>query len=167
MQAAEASELIAATVRATQVAVQCLVGMIGIQVNYAQNKTEAVMIWRGRGSRAARYHALVDLEGHLPLTARGSTGKTLRCVDAYTHLGTVRNYQARARADIQRRAQLARALYQPLRARVLRNPCLTVDERMMSAVPSCAPLCWRPSRMGLVHGRSTLPSTLGFSTSTT
>ena len=128
VQAAAASELVDATVRATRVAEQCL-GMVGIQVNYAPNKTEAVMVWRGRGSRAARHRALVELAGHLPIAALDASRKSLRCVDAYTHLGTVRSYQAHARADIQRRAQLARALYQPLRTRVLRNPCLTVGER--------------------------------------
>ena len=128
VQADAAMDLARATVRAAQVAEQCL-AMIGIQVNYAPNKTEAVMIWRGPGSRTARHHALVTQAGNLSMDASDGTRKSLRCVDAYTHLGTVRNYQASARADIQRRAQLARAMYQPLRARILRNPCLTVGER--------------------------------------
>ena len=46
-----------ATICAARLAHQCL-GLIGIEVNYSPRKTEALLQWRGRGSRTAREQVL-------------------------------------------------------------------------------------------------------------
>ena len=59
----------------------------------------------------------------------GGECRRLKCTDNYTHLGTVRMAHAQACADLDRRADLARSVYRPLRSRILRNPELSVVER--------------------------------------
>ncbi|CAE7464515.1 unnamed protein product [Symbiodinium sp. CCMP2456] len=128
IQADEASTLVDATTKAAQLTHQCM-GMIGIEVNYGPNKTEALMLWKGKGSKRARDQVLLDHNGLVPLGLLSDCPRWLRCTDCYAHLGTARATSASASLDVDRRAGLARATYQPLRRRLLRNPELSVKER--------------------------------------
>ena len=128
IQAEEAQDLAAATSQAAMLAHQCLF-LIGIELNYAANKTEALMMWKGKGSRGAREQALVRDAGLLDIGCFDGKFHRLRCTDEYTHLGSVRASSANAAADLKRRAQLARTIFHPLRARLLRNPELSIRER--------------------------------------
>ena len=128
IQAGEAQDLAEATSQAAMLAHQCL-HLIGIELNYAANKTEALMIWKGKGSRGARERTLVRDAGLLDIGCFDGKHHYLRCTDEYTHLGSVRASSANAAADLKRRAQLARTIFQPLRARLLRNTELSIRER--------------------------------------
>ncbi|CAE7826695.1 unnamed protein product, partial [Symbiodinium sp. CCMP2456] len=123
-----AAGLTKATVAAACLAHQCM-GLIGIDVNYGPNKTEALMIWKGPGSQKARASALLEAGGKLCLGDLGQGTRWLRCTDNYTHLGSVRATAATATADLERRASLAHVLYRPLPSRLLNNPELTLAER--------------------------------------
>ena len=128
VQADDPASLADAVSQAAILAHRCL-SLIGIEVNYAPNKTEALLQWRGKGSQAAKERVLVNNAGLIDLGEISGTRLQLRCTDEYTHLGSVRASSATASADLSRRAALARTLYQPLRARLLRNVELSVKER--------------------------------------
>ena len=128
VQSDAANSLADATIRAARLAHQCL-GLIGIEVNYSPGKTEALLQWRGRGSKKVREQVLADNAGFLSLGELDGKCRSLKCTDNYTHLGSVRMAHAQACADLDRRADLARSVYRPLRSRILRNPELSVPER--------------------------------------
>ncbi|CAE7776145.1 unnamed protein product, partial [Symbiodinium necroappetens] len=129
VEAAVPSELGSRTARAASIARQCF-QLIGISTNLEPGKTEALMIFKGRGSRAAAHEVMVTQNSTLQITGPHESPLRLRVTPRYVHLGTQRNVTGGAGEDLKRRAGLARVVYKPFRARLLRNECLSVAERM-------------------------------------
>ena len=117
------------TGRAAAITQQCLL-LVGISTNFAEGKTDAVLAFNGKGSLRARQQILLDQGAEILLPCPCNQELRMRCTDAYVHLSTTRTPKAQAQADIHRRAGIARALYRPLRSRLLRNECLSPAERV-------------------------------------
>eukprot|EP00439_Symbiodinium_sp_Y106_P065681 s641_g10.t1 len=126
--AEDASQVAPCTARATALIRQYLL-LVGVELNFAAGKSEAVLCIHGKGSTKAREEVMVHAGGLLPVALPKGEVAQLRCVDEYTHLGTVRGYHARDGPAIRQREQLARDVYPAFKRRILANRHLTMPER--------------------------------------
>ena len=87
----------------------------GLVVNMKPGKTEAIMSWRGPGSRHAKRKVLLD--GGSIIKVRLASGEecSLRIVDAYKHLGGYVAADASMRREIGNRASSGMTVYMELR----------------------------------------------------
>ena len=82
----------------------------GMQLNYDEGKTEAMIFCAGPGSRAVRRHLWHECAGRLPIVTEHST-QQLRLVHAYKHLGSYIQCQAVVHRDVTYRVSQARKAY--------------------------------------------------------
>ena len=114
--------------RATALVGQYL-SIVGIQLNTQAGKTEAIVVWHGPGSQAARYETMICQGATVPLVLpSGETGR-LRCVLNYVHLGTRREADGDLRSALDHRHCEARSVYKAVKQRLLTNQFLTLAER--------------------------------------
>ena len=126
----EASELTACMAQATALAVQYF-RILGIQTNFQPGKSECILVFHGRGSDTARRAALLGGNTSTPVIQVPlpvEPGVSVRCVAQYTHLGTIRTTDASMLPELAARARHAREIFQPVRARLLRNQHLSLAE---------------------------------------
>ena len=103
--------------------------VLGIGVNFSAGKTEAIVCWHGPGSSKAKAQVMVDCAACIPVLLPDGATQSLRCVDDYVHLGSLRGFQAAFASDVKRRGQLARDVYRPFQRRILCNRHLSLAER--------------------------------------
>eukprot|EP00439_Symbiodinium_sp_Y106_P030942 s90_g3.t1 len=114
--------------RAASLAAQYL-AVTGVEMNFAPGKSECVLVLGGAGSAQVRREVFVQGQGRLVVSVAGRGEQALRCVAAYTHLGTVRTASGSCEEALRRRAALAAEAAGPLKARIMRNAFLTCRER--------------------------------------
>ena len=114
--------------RAASLAAQYL-AVTGVEMNFAPGKSECVLVLGGAGSAQVRQEVFVRGQGRLVVSVAGRGEQALRCVAAYTHLGTVRTGSGSCEEALRRRATLAAEVAGPLKARIMRNAFLTCRER--------------------------------------
>ena len=103
---------------------------VGLQVNFAPGKTEAMLTWRGAGSRAIRQQLLCEARPALPLVLDNGDKASLSLTRSYVHLGgLVRDDQTQLE-DLERRRHLAMAVFVKLRKHLLFNPQLQPVEKL-------------------------------------
>ncbi|CAE7031253.1 ggact.2 [Symbiodinium sp. CCMP2592] len=101
----------------------------GLQANMGLGKTETILALYGPGSREVRRQYLSQTDPQLPYSSHYEQGH-VRITAAYDHLGSTIQADGHSLPAIRRRRELARELYRPLKARVLRNPALTREEKI-------------------------------------
>ena len=101
----------------------------GLHANHGAGKTEAMLCLHGPGARAVRQQLFSQEEPALPFRAQHVNG-AIRLAATYDYLGTTVQADGHSLPDILRRRGLARDMYRPLKARVLRNPALTRSEKI-------------------------------------
>ena len=123
-----ASAVMPAVVSIVQIAeAECRAG--GIHLNFGEGKTEALVIFRGPGSKGARQLHLAAERPTATVALSSGRQAEVRLVDSYIHLGHLVNFGGGCLEDIQRRANASNAVFRRLKATLLRNPSLTVRER--------------------------------------
>ena len=122
------AELVPRVARAV-VLIQQYMSTVGIQLNFQPGKSEVMLIWHGPGSQAAREKALVHDNCLVPVALPDGQQVQLRGVDSYKHLGTFRTTSGSLVKELHYRVEQARAVYIPLRARLLGNDNLYRHER--------------------------------------
>ena len=126
--APDAESILSCTARAACLAHQYL-ALTGVSVNYAAGKTEAIVLFAGRGAVAARKKLFLERGGRVDVPLPGGEHRHLRCVSEYTHLGTVRTHTASCERAVRRREQLAREILQPFKRHIMANRALLHAER--------------------------------------
>ena len=110
IQAAQAADLAAKVSRATAVVIDAFAEH-GLVVNMQPGKTEAIMCWRGRGSRGARQKVVVEHGAIVPVVQANGTERSLRVVESYKHLGGQAAADASMRPELCNRIRSAKAVY--------------------------------------------------------
>ena len=128
LEAPTPSALVTRVARAI-VLIQQYLSTVGIQLNFQPGKSEVMLIWGGPGSQAAREKALVRDNCLIPVVLSDGQKVQVRGVDSYKHLGTFRTTTGSLHKELHYRAEQARAVYTPLRARLLGNDNLFRHER--------------------------------------
>ena len=128
LEALAPSALVTRVARAI-VLIQQYLSTVGIQLNFQPGKSEVMLIWGGPGSQAAREKALVRDNCLIPVVLSDGQKVQVRGVDSYKHLGTFRTTSGSLHKELHYRAEQARAVYTPLRARLLGNDNLFQHER--------------------------------------
>ena len=103
----------------------------GVLLNFSAGKTEALVIFRGAGSRAVRRSHLTTDQPKTTVELATGMLVDVRLVDCYLHLGHLVSFSGSCLEDIRQRAAAANHVYRRLRATLLRNRALTVDERKL------------------------------------
>ena len=102
----------------------------GVDVNFCRGKTEVLVAWRGEGTKKMRQQWGITSCGRVEVPLLGKPGVSLHLVDRYVHLGSLVHASGHVVGDIRHRASLARASFKAIRARLLRNPCLSQTEKV-------------------------------------
>ena len=103
---------------------------IGLEVNFSPGKTEALLLWRGPGSREIRRQYLATGSPTVSVPLSGGETADLTLTRSYVHLGGLVRDDANQLEDIQRRRRCAQATYVKLRKRLFFNPHLTRPEKL-------------------------------------
>ena len=90
----------------------------------------AILVAHGEGSRAVRRGLFAQEHPSVEFTT-GTGNETVRLVPSYTHLGCVLQADGSDLPALQFRAQQAFAAYGPVRKRLLSNPYLTEQEKLL------------------------------------
>ena len=77
-----------------------------------------------------RQHWGITSCGRVEVPLLGKPGVSLHLVDRYVHLGSLVHASGHVVGDIRHRASLARASFKAIRARLLRNSCLSQTEKV-------------------------------------
>ena len=129
IEAAQAKELIPQVVSAITLVEEKL-RCTGVDVNFGQGKTEVLIAWRGQDAKNQRQFWCVEQNGVVEVALRDKSSARLHLVDRYVHLGSLVRSDGNVVDDIRHRAALARPSFKAIRDRLLRNPCLTVVEKI-------------------------------------
>ena len=99
----------------------------GMSVNFSDNKTEAFVVFRGRGTNAMNDH-LASLDFKLPLSE--ADGDVLRIVSSYKHMGSVLEASGSMKKEVRNRCSAFYQSYEKLSRRVFRNPTFSKEQRI-------------------------------------
>ena len=102
---------------------------LGLTPNFLPNKSEALPVFLGRGSKAARREALASSCPAVDFTRLDGTLDSIRLVSEYTHLGTVLRSDLSEIPNIRSRERLMQGIFRPVRAKLLANDFLTPLEK--------------------------------------
>ena len=103
---------------------------IGLQVNFSPGKTEAMLVWRGAKSQELRRHYLSVAHPSIPLLLCNGQTAELTLARSYLHLGGLVRDDDCQFEDIDRRRQLAQAMYVRLRKALFFNCNLSASEKL-------------------------------------
>ena len=103
----------------------------GVRVNFSEGKTEAVLCFRGKRSKAARHEWMVAQRGwaHIP-GQRGEEGSKMRLTDHYVHLGSWVQADGAIAPDIRHRLSVAQPIFKAMRNKLLCNKHLQTHEKL-------------------------------------
>ncbi|CAK0801015.1 unnamed protein product [Prorocentrum cordatum] len=100
----------------------------GMQLNWKPGKSEALIMWRGKGARAAKAEAMI---GERPaLTVLGIPSIECSVVSEYKHLGSMQSGVASSALDIRARLRKASAVYHSLVRKVFAAQHMSVQLRL-------------------------------------
>ena len=102
----------------------------GLQANHGQGKTEAIVSIYGSGSREARRNLLTQEDPAISFSTRRGPAR-VRIVPHYQYLGSCVQANGQALPDIVHRRSLAQEVFRPAKARILRNPAITFEEKIL------------------------------------
>ena len=124
-QAADVEGTVAAIAQVAELGLRRL----GLEPNYLPNKTEALVAIHGKGSKAVRRTLLSPQSPSVAFTRHDGTTERIRLVSEYVHLGTVVRGDLSEISNIRKRERLMRAIFKPVRAKLLSNSFLTSTEK--------------------------------------
>eukprot|EP00435_Cladocopium_sp_Y103_P018075 s1433_g4.t1 len=124
--ATECSTLESALVQIAEVVVS-VCRRHGLVINFGQHKTEAVVSFRSRDAPRHRAALLVERMGLLPLP---QLHRSLRCVAAYEHLGTIFAGDNTLHQEVAHRRSKALHAYRQIGKSILRNRHVDVQVRL-------------------------------------
>ena len=102
----------------------------GLSPNLSPGKTEALLVFQGRGSRQMRIKYFGPTSGR-SLKIIGEKGvMKVRVVAQYTHLGCVIHHQSDQRKEARRRISMAHQTFTQHRRHLLQNPVLSMQRRL-------------------------------------
>ena len=105
----------------------------GLVVNMSPGKTEAIVEWRGRGSRAAKRRIIVDNASQIEISPAKGPAQMLKVTEAYKHLGGRVAADGDMRAEITSRIQSGDAVFRELRRPVFKDSRLRLGTRSQLA----------------------------------
>ena len=126
---ATAAQLVTAAAAAAR-HTQAALSAIGLQVNFLPGKTEALLLWRGHGSRELRQQHLTAAKPGIPVVLLDGSTATLTITRQYVHLGGLVRDDENQFDDISRRKRQAHAMFAKLRKRLLFNLHLSKPEKL-------------------------------------
>ena len=103
----------------------------GMTLNPKPNKTEALIMWHGEGVVAARREAMITNGGTVSVWPEHHKHFQLRLAQQDTHLGTTVAASAGMRPEVAKRAALLRQSVVKMRTKILANPDLSVQNRIL------------------------------------
>ena len=103
---------------------------VGLAMNFQPGKTEALLMWRGVGSRDIRRSLLACDAPSIPVVLRNGCSVKLALTRDYTHLGGVVRDDDGQQGDLERRRCLAQSTFAKLRKSLLFNPHLSASEKL-------------------------------------
>ena len=109
--------------------VEKAISAVGIDTNFAPQKTEVMIAFYGAGSQSLRTKWLCDECPKLEVELHSGTVAVVSLTDQYIHLGSVAHYSGCDYLDVQRRRTLAQVAFEPVK-RLLRNPYLASEEKL-------------------------------------
>ncbi|CAE7820750.1 unnamed protein product [Symbiodinium microadriaticum] len=101
----------------------------GLRANHGAGKTEALLSLNGHGSRQVRREVFCSECPQIPFSTARNKGY-IRVTPAYDYLGSTVQADGFSLPDVQHRLKLAREMFRPVKNRLLRNPCLTRQEKL-------------------------------------
>ena len=105
--------------------------MLHLNINFGPNKTEAILLYRGKFATQCR-EKLRRADGALaiPLDRFGHAGAFLRIVRCYKHLGTYIDALGVTHGNVIERAKLALGAYSPIAMKVFGSPLISTSYKM-------------------------------------
>lgn len=101
----------------------------GLSPNLQPGKSEILLVFQGRGSRARKIRFFgPHSDGALTLMGEMET-KKVRVVQQYTHLGCVIHHKSDSRKEARRRIGIAQQAFNQHRRALLQNPALSLRRR--------------------------------------
>ena len=128
IEASHACDLIPKVSKAMQIMEEML-RCTGVEVNFCRGKTEVLVAWRGKEAKKMRQYWCIERCGVVEVLLRCRQHACLHLVDRYVHLGSLVCSSGHVVEDIKHRAALARPSFKAIRDKLLRNPCLTYQEK--------------------------------------
>ena len=101
----------------------------GLRANHGAGKTEALLSLNGHGSRQVRREVFCSECPQIPFSTTRNKGY-IRVTPTYDYLGSTVQADGFSLPDVQHRLKLAREMFRPVKNRLLRNPCLTKQEKL-------------------------------------
>ena len=108
---------------------QAAMEKIGIQTNFDQSKTEALLMFNGKYSKQYAKQWLTASQPHFITELHGGQSVRVVITPTYNHLGSIVQSNGGDDEDIARRRLLTRLAYQPIHKRLLYNPHLSAKEK--------------------------------------
>ena len=103
----------------------------GLRLNFGTGKTEALILLRGRGSKAVKKEFLIDNEAKIPIKNRnGVVVETLRVTAHYKHLGGVINAVGSMAMEARSRAADTWAAASPMMRQLLRSTSVSMKNKV-------------------------------------
>ncbi|CAE7852303.1 SRP19 [Symbiodinium microadriaticum] len=101
----------------------------GLKANMGPGKTEALLSINGPGARRVRQQIFCQDSPAIALKPGDGEG-TIRVTSSYEYLGSLVQADGHALPAILHRRRLAREMFRPIKNRMLRNPALTMQEKI-------------------------------------
>ena len=102
---------------------------LGLAPNFTANKSEALPVFHGAGSRAAKRDALSASQPTVEFQTLEGRTESIRLVQQYTHLGSVIRHDLSEIPFFRQREAHMYKMYRPLRAKIPGNDFLTLPEK--------------------------------------
>ncbi|CAE7021462.1 unnamed protein product, partial [Symbiodinium sp. CCMP2456] len=125
---ADAADVVPAIQTTTATMVRCM-ARAGLSANFGPGKTEAMVAYHGRGSRAPRLATLCREDPVITLPHSSMTGH-IRVVPEYLYLGILLRADGQELPGLKHRRSQMQAIFQPLRAKLLWNTSLSKSEKL-------------------------------------
>ena len=107
--------------------------MLHLEINFGPNKTEAILLFRGKQATACR-EKLRRTDGSLAveLDKYGHNGKILRIVRSYKHLGTYIDALGVTHGNVIERSKLSLGAYAPIAMKVLVSTLIGTGHKLIT-----------------------------------
>ena len=102
----------------------------GLTPNLNAGKTEALLVFQGRGSRKLKIRYFGPSSDKSLLIVGEREPRRVRVVAQYTHLGCVMHHKGDSRVEARRRIAVAQQAFSQHRKHLLQNPILPLHRRL-------------------------------------
>lgn len=103
----------------------------GLQPNFKEGKTEAIIDPRGKGSAAVRRRIFTENKCRLELQTNLPEQPDLKIVARYKHLGGIISHGAKMKPEVQHRVGQGHSTFRDYHSKVYRNPKISLETRLM------------------------------------